>query len=65
MVIKTKRPRGWVQINFPAPESWKGPAKALQSKVLEHGEKISLEEACRRLYRRGAESEGLWSDDPI
>jgi hypothetical protein len=60
--ITTKRPPGWVQINFPAPDWWKEPARALQQKALEAGERISLEEAVRRLYRRGAESEGVWPE---
>jgi hypothetical protein len=53
-----------VQINFPAPDWWKEPARALQQKALENGERISLEEAIRRLYRRGAELEGVWPKEP-
>lgn len=59
-----KLPAGWAQINFPAPESWKDAAKTLQARLMSEGERISLEEACRRLYRRGAESEGVWTGEP-
>lgn len=59
-----KLPEGWTQINFPAPDHWKQAAKALQDRLMSKGERISLEEACRRLYRRGAEMEGVWSGEP-
>lgn len=57
-----RMPEGWVQINFRAPESWREPAKAMQEKAKEAGELISMEEAYRRLYRRGAKCEGVWSE---
>lgn len=63
IATKLKRPPGWVQINFPAPQWWKGPARALQLKALQSGERITLEEAFRRLYRRGAELEGVWRQE--
>ena len=53
---------GWVQINFRAPESWKKAAAMLQEKLKANGELISYEEACRRLYRKGAETEDVWSE---
>jgi hypothetical protein len=57
-------PKGWIQINFRAPASWKGAAEALKKRLATHGELISLEEAVRRLYRRGAETEGVWTEEP-
>ena len=58
-----RRPPGWVQINFPTPPPWKDAAKRLQEQTKQRGEIISFEEACRRLYKRGAEVEGVWVEE--
>lgn len=57
-------PKGWIQINFRAPAGWKAPAEALKERLSKRGELISLEEAIRRLYRKGAETEGVWIEEP-
>lgn len=56
-----RMPEGWAQINFRAPESWRKAAELVQVQAKQKGELISFEEACRRLFRRGAEAEGVWS----
>jgi len=40
-------------------------ARRLRERVRLHGELISFEEACRRMYRKGAEAEGVWSGPAI
>jgi len=65
VIAMPKMPEGWKQINFRAPEWWLDAARRLQERARQSGELISFEEACRRLYRKGAEAEGVWSDPAL